>query len=239
MFFASLASFFLLASSALAQGDLSSGHNLTGLAGTWSSGSRKVVTGAGFANPNNRTFTYPPTAGVSYTFTDSGFFESARYRFNGNGSTQSATDPHCITGIMVWIHGTYTLNDNSSMTLNPFPDGYQQVQDPCAAETNFIEQYNDTELYASWQIFQDQNDGYKLHLFNFDGSPVAPLFQVSTTPNMLPTQNLRNDTSSPQFVTQALFKTDAKTGDAATWSPRGVVSVASALATVAIATLLL
>ena len=42
----------------------------------------------------------------------------------------------------------------------------------------------------------DPTDGPKLHLFEFDGTPVAPLFQTSTTPNMLPTEKLRNTTSS-------------------------------------------
>lgn len=47
----------------------------------------------------------------------------------------------------------------------PFGDGYQQIQDACAAVTNFIESYNDTELYSSWRIFMDPTDGPKLHLF--------------------------------------------------------------------------
>jgi hypothetical protein len=76
--------------------------------------------------------------------------------------------------------------------MTPFGDGFQQVQDPCAAVSNFIQPYNDTELYQSWRIFTDPVAGYKLHLFQFDGSPLAPQFQVSVSPNMLPTQLLRN-----------------------------------------------
>jgi len=76
----------------------------------------------------------------------------------------------------------------------PLGDGYQQIQDPCAAVSNFIEFYNQTEYYSSWRIFTDPVDGYKLHLFQFDGAPVSPQFQVSTQPNMLPTQLLRNVT---------------------------------------------
>lgn len=87
--------------------------------------------------------------------------------------------------------------------MTPFGDGFQQIQDPCAAQSNFIELYNETELYQSWQIFQDPVTGYKLHLFQFDGSPVAPQFQVSPQPNMLPTQLLRNVT--PGFTTQDGF----------------------------------
>ncbi|KAG6866169.1 hypothetical protein C0991_007719 [Blastosporella zonata] len=73
-----------------------------------------------------------------------------------------------------------------------FNDGYQQIQDPCAAVSNFIENYNLTEYYVQWRIFMDPTFGPKLHLFQFDGSPLAPQFQVSTTPNMLPTTLLRN-----------------------------------------------
>ena len=93
---------------------------------------------------------------------------------------------------MNWVHGTYTLQPNGSMTMQPFNDGYQQIQDPCGAVSNFIEDYNNTELYQNWRIYQDAIQGYKLHLFQFDSSPLAPQFQVSTTPNMLPTQQLRN-----------------------------------------------
>jgi hypothetical protein len=76
--------------------------------------------------------------------------------------------------------------------LTPFGDGYQQVQDPCAAVSNFVQDYNYTELISQWRIFTDPVQGFKLHLFAFDGSPIPPQFQVSTTPNMLPTQPLRN-----------------------------------------------
>lgn len=61
-------------------------HNMTSIYGTWSSGSKNVVTGPvccipatptllidqfifskGFANPANMTFVYPKTTGVSYS----------------------------------------------------------------------------------------------------------------------------------------------------------------------------
>jgi len=167
-------------------------HNATTIVGTWSSGSRNVVTGSGFANPTNRSFTYPKTTGISYSFSSDGFYEIARYRFNGNGS-----NPTCITGVLNWVHGQYTLQPNGSITMIPTAlDGFQQIQDPCAAYSNFVEAYNNTELYVQWRIFQDPTQGYKLHLFQFDGSPLAPMFQVSTAPNMLPTAQIRNTTAS-------------------------------------------
>ena len=106
--------------------------------------------------------------------------------------------PTCITGALQWVHGSYTLNNNGSITCVPFGDGFQQIQDPCAAQSNFVELYNQTEVYSLWQMFQDPTTGLKLHLYGADGIPVAPLFQVSTTPNMLPTRVLR---SAPQPAT--------------------------------------
>lgn len=80
--------------------------------------------------------------------------------------------------------------------MTPFGDGYQQIQDPCAAISNFIENYNYTELYVLWNIYQDPVKGYTLQLYQFDGSPLPPQYLVSTSPNMLPTQSLRNVTAA-------------------------------------------
>jgi len=187
-----LAAFIGITSAQDAQIVYDSIHNVTAITGTWSSGAKHVLTGAGFANPANMSFTYPQTTGISYSFTDDGYYEISRYRFNSNGS-----QPTCITGVVVWVHGNYTLNPNGSITMIPFGDGYQQVQDPCAAVSNFIEPYNDMELYQSWRIFLDPSTGYHLHLFAFDGSPVNLQYLVSATPNMLPTRLLRNVTVAP------------------------------------------
>ena len=48
-------------------------------------------------------------------------------------------------------------------------------------------------------MFQDPTDGYKLHLYDANGSPYAPMFQRSTDPssNMNPTRSLRNVTTTP------------------------------------------
>ncbi|KAJ7671694.1 chaperone for protein-folding within the ER, fungal-domain-containing protein [Mycena polygramma] len=168
-----------------------SAHNATPITGTWSSGSQHVIPGSGFANPSQETFTYPNTTGVGYSFSDDGWYEIARYRFASN-----ASEPNCIIGTVVWAHGHYALESNGSIVLTPVGDGYQQVQAPCAATSNFIQNYNFTELFVSWQIFMDATFGPKLHLFQFDGSPVAPLFRLSEQPNMLPKQVLRNVTAA-------------------------------------------
>ncbi|KAI0369426.1 hypothetical protein BV20DRAFT_1078744 [Pilatotrama ljubarskyi] len=226
---------------------LSQTVDVTELVGTWSSGSKAVVTGQ-FANPANLTFNYPKTTGVSYAFSADGYYEVARYRFNGNdlgnyprlrpctdAPARTGSLPQCITGVLNWHHGKFQALDNGSLVLTPFGDGYQQIQDPCAAETNFIENYNETELYNSWQLFHDVNDGPKLHIFNFDGSPVAPLFQVYSTPNMLPTEPLRNVTPSIDAVN--LLATNGAA--ARSWTPAGVVSVVSGVFALGLSSLVL
>ncbi|KAI0265695.1 chaperone for protein-folding within the ER [Gloeopeniophorella convolvens] len=203
-----------------------SAHNVTPIIGTWASGSKAVQTGPGFANPANLSFTYPPVTGQSFSFSGDGFYEIARYRFTGNGSA-----PQCLTGVVNWVHGQYALNGNGSITMTPFGDGYQQIQAPCLAVSNWIEPYNDTELYQSWQIFQDPIDGYKLHMFAFDRSPVSPLFQVSATPQMLPTQPLRN-VSQPSAAPAADFALLAASGaplQVHRWGAAGVAAVGALL----------
>lgn len=110
----------------------------------------------------------------------------------------SATRHKCITGLLNWHHGTYTVDQTvNSITLTPFGDGYQQIQNICQAITNFIENYNVTEFYKMYQIFQDPVDGYKLHLYDSGGAPYAPMFYRSANPIMNPTRSLRNVTVPP------------------------------------------
>ncbi|KAL7279605.1 hypothetical protein ACG7TL_006011 [Trametes sanguinea] len=155
-----------------------------------------------------------------------------------NADTRLAgSQPQCITGVLNWHHGQYQLLDNGSIVLIPNGDGYQQIQDPCAAESNFIENYNDTELYSHWQIFMDQNDGPKLHIFNFDGSPVSPLFQIYNPPNMLPTTQLRNVTPSIDTGSSLLAMNNA---GARSWSsPADVMALLSGVFAIGVASLLL
>ena len=139
---------------------------------------------------------------------------------------------------MNWVHGTYQLLSNGSILMTPFGDGFQQIQDPCAAVSNFIETYNDTELYQSWRIFMDPTDGPKLHLFQFDGSPVAPQFQLSATPNMLPTQSLRNTTTTASVQTQARRSLLKRNAGERAWTPSAVGALAISVMTAGAASLL-
>ncbi|KAJ7768760.1 chaperone for protein-folding within the ER, fungal-domain-containing protein, partial [Mycena olivaceomarginata] len=187
MMLGSLFALLLTLSAACAQDLYGSDHNTTSIVGTWSSGTQKVVTGPGFADPEEETFVYPNATGVGYSFSDDGWYELARFRYIANGS-----HPECIIATVVWAHGNYELTDNGSIILTPIGDGYQQVQSPCTGNSNFMQNYNVTEVYMAWRIFTDVTFGPKLHLFQFDGSAVAPLFRLSDQPNMLPKQKLRN-----------------------------------------------
>lgn len=104
--------------------------------------------------------------------------------------------------MLLWIHGEYTYECNGSLILTPYSDGYQQIEDPCAPVSNMIQTFDTVQLMSSWQIFIDPVDGPKLHLFQFDGTPVAPQFLVSRQPNMLPTVDLLNVTDTTSQPSQ-------------------------------------
>ncbi|KAI9430221.1 chaperone for protein-folding within the ER, fungal-domain-containing protein, partial [Lactarius indigo] len=161
---------------ALAQ--FNSAHNATPIGGTWASGSKNVITGSSFVNPANVSFNYPSTTGISFLCA-----LPPQYTLN---CPLIGSSSQCITGVMSWVHGKFTYNSNGSMTMYPFGNGFQQIQiqAPCSATSDFLENYN--ELYQLWQIFVDSTDGPKLHMYQFAGSPLPPMFLVSTTPNMLP-----------------------------------------------------
>lgn len=177
-----------------AQETLTFGTNVTSIFGTWSSGSQNVTTGLEFFNPITQTFTLPSTAGISYSFTDDGFFEESRYQFTSNAVTN-----RCFKASLIWQHGTYQFHSNGSITLTPFPaDGYIQVLDPCGAQTSSIYRYSEFELIGSWYNYQDNHPGFKprgqaafaLQLMQFDGQKMPLMWLRNRPPNMLPTKQL-------------------------------------------------
>ncbi|KAI9633938.1 chaperone for protein-folding within the ER, fungal-domain-containing protein [Dioszegia hungarica] len=187
-----------LLSNVRAQGDLSAANNVTDLEGTWSS-NPSVQTGRDFCVPAEMRFTYPNNTGISYSFTNTGYFEEAQYRYNSN-----ASNPACIQATIFWQHGTYRLNNNGSITMYPFgPDGRIQVQDPCAAVTNIITYYNQQTIYADWGITVDITSGrYVLKMNRFDGAKMPYMYLQAKPPNMMPTQILTGTNASGQTVTR-------------------------------------
>jgi hypothetical protein len=167
-------------------------HNATSIEGTWSTGSGGVVTGPGSVNPINMSIVYPRVTGRSFSFTDSGFWEQFDYRMASN-----ATRPDCITGVITWQHGQYQMLPNGSLYLVPFEgDGFQQVQGRCGAISNQINRYNQPILFLEWRIFPLISGGYHLNLYEFDGTPVAPMNQLYKPPTMNPTQAIMAALSS-------------------------------------------
>jgi len=156
--------------------------------GMWSSGSQHVLTGPGFAVPQSFSFTVPNTTGISWSFdVSNGAWESSRFRMTGNGK-----NPGCGTTTVFWAHGTYAQQTNGSYNCTVL-EGYQLIQNACAATSSFTEMYNQSyEFYDSIQLVQDAS-GLYLQMYGWDGAPVPPMGQVSQTPNMFPVAKIINN----------------------------------------------
>ncbi|EXJ94118.1 hypothetical protein A1O1_02511 [Capronia coronata CBS 617.96] len=174
----------------------------TALVGTWTTKSRKVVTGPGFYDPVADRLIEPELTGISYSFTVDGYYEEAYYRAIANPAT-----PHCPSAVMQWQHGTYSLPGNGSIVLEPFAvDGRQLTSAPCSYDRSIYVRYEQAELFKSYQVSTDKfHNVPRLDLYKFDGSPVQPMYLVATPPQMLPTQTL-NPTSTPSSTGKSRVK---------------------------------
>lgn len=54
------------------------------IVGTWSTKSNKTLTGPGFYDPVGDNLIEPSKTGISYSFTDDGYYEEAYYRAVAN-----------------------------------------------------------------------------------------------------------------------------------------------------------
>ncbi|KAK5224787.1 Reversal of tor2 lethality [Exophiala xenobiotica] len=180
------------------------------LVGTWTTKSKKVMTGPGFYNPVSDTLIEPELAGISYSFTSDGYYEEAYYRAISNPTT-----PHCPSAIMQWQHGTYSLPGNGSLILTPIGvDGRQLTSSPCSYDNAIYIRYEQAELMKSYEILTDPfHNVPRLNLYKFDGSPIQPMYLAASPPQMLPTQTL-NPTSVASATGKARVKrTDGGDGD--------------------------
>ncbi|KAF7627888.1 protein rot1 [Aspergillus flavus] len=164
-----------------------SAASISDLVGTWSTKSRKVVTGPDFYDPINDKFLEPNLTGISYSFTEDGHYEEAYYRAVAN-----PVNPSCPKGIMQWQHGKFVLNSDGSLELTPIAsDGRQLVSDPCSSSLATYTRYNQTETFNSFQVSKDPYHGIqRLDLKRFDDSPMHPMYLVYQPPQMLPTTTL-------------------------------------------------
>lgn len=171
--------------------------NLT-IVGTWSSKSNQVFTGPGFYDPVDELLIEPSLPGISYSFSEDGWFEEASYQVAGN-----PRDPTCPTAAITFQHGKYEVFNNGSLVLTPIAvDGRQLISDPCNDKgTSTYTRYSQQEIFKSFLVVLDDYHGvYKLLLFQFDGSPMQPLYLAYRPPMMLPTETLNPTDSSSNTI---------------------------------------
>lgn len=104
----------------------------------------------------------------------------------------TATTPSCPQGIMQWQHGRYTVNSTGAILLTPIEvDGRQQTSDPCAYKNSEYVRYKQKETFIRYEILMDGfHNINRLNLYQFDGSPLMPLYIAFQPPQMLPTMTL-------------------------------------------------
>ena len=108
---------------------------------------------------------------------------------------------------MQWQHGSYVAHDNGSLSLTPIAvDGRQLMSVPCNSSHATYTRYNQTEFIEMYRV---EEDNYKkvqrLTLFQWDGTPVIPLYLAySPTPMMLPTTTLNPTATSKSKAKRSL-----------------------------------
>ncbi|EDO19490.1 hypothetical protein Kpol_1018p18 [Vanderwaltozyma polyspora DSM 70294] len=163
-------------------------NDAASLSGTWSSKSNQVFTGPGFYDPVDELLIEPALPGISYSFTEDGYFEEAQYRVVANPRNIG-----CPQAVLIYQHGKYEILTNGTLILTPFEvDGRQLLSDPCNDDgVSTYSRYNQSETFLSFDISIDDYHGiYKLQLNQFDGSPLQPLYLAYRPPMMLPTITL-------------------------------------------------
>lgn len=162
------------------------------LTGTWTTKSNQVFTGPGFYDPVDELLIEPGLPGRSYSFTDDGHYEAALYVVNSN-----AKDHGCPTAVLQFSHGTFT-EDDGRIELQPIAeDGRQLLSDPCADNgVSTYSRFSGNGSFTKYVLDIDSYSGrYRLKLYDFDGTPLPPLYLAYKPPLMLPTETL-NPTSS-------------------------------------------
>ncbi|ODV92266.1 hypothetical protein CANCADRAFT_851 [Tortispora caseinolytica NRRL Y-17796] len=173
-------------------------NNVTSLYGTWSTLSDSVFTGPGFYDPVDEYLAEPDHPGMSFSFTDDGYWEMAIYAVTPNPQT-----PSCPSAALIFQHGTYEIASNYSLVLSPFqPDGRQLYSNPCTdAGFSVYMRYYQFLVYQRFEILVDNYLGnYMLRLYEFDGTPTNPMYLKYRPPMMLPTITL-NPTASADATT--------------------------------------
>ncbi|KAK5107773.1 hypothetical protein LTR62_000697 [Meristemomyces frigidus] len=179
----------------------------TNLVGTWSTKSNQTLTGPSFYDPLNDKLLEPSRTGISYSFTQDGYYEEAYYRAISNPQ-----NPSCPSGIMQWQHGSWVMNTTGSLILTPIAvDGRQLLSSPCTGANSVYTRYNQSEVMASYEVYTDPYHNIpRLDLFKFDKAPMNPMFLVYSPPQMLPTTTLNPTTASATAGAKSTAKAKAK-----------------------------
>lgn len=217
--------------------------NMEELEGTWSSKSNTVFTGPGFYDPADELLIEPALPGISYSFTSDGHYEEALYRITSNSRNHS-----CAIASITYQHGTYELLSNGSLVLTPIAvDGRQLLSDPCGTSATNAQytRYVQPTWFEKYQVSVSPYYGrYMLQIYQFDGSPMQPLYLAYKPPMMLPTHALNptdkaSETSSSlrkrikrslenQYRTNAIRDFSSSKLDNFWWVAVGVLGVSSA-----------
>ncbi|KAK5127795.1 hypothetical protein LTR85_004911 [Meristemomyces frigidus] len=171
----------------------------TDIVGTWSTKSNQTLTGPGFYDPFSDRLIEPSRTGISYSFTSDGYYEEAYYR-----AVSNPQNPACPSGIMQWQHGSWVMASNGSLLLTPIDvDGRQLLSSPCEYDNAIYTRYNQSELFERYSAYTDPYHNIpRLDMYQFDGSPMNPMYLVYSPPQMLPTTTL-NPTSATATSTSA------------------------------------
>lgn len=156
--------------------------------GTWSSKSNSVFTGPGFYDPVDELLIEPALPGISYSFTEDGFWEEAIYQVSSNAKNHS-----CATAVLIFQHGTYEKTSNGSLILTPFDvDGRQLLSQPCDdGGVSIYSRYTQEEKFKAYQVYVDPYHGkWRIDLIKSNGAYLQPLYLAYKPPQMLPTITL-------------------------------------------------
>lgn len=218
--------------------------NMDELEGTWVSKSNAVVTGPGFYDPVDELLIEPALPGISYSFTKDGYFEEALYRITSNPLNHS-----CAIASITYQHGKYEILANGSVVLKPIAvDGRQLLSDPCGLDSDHASyvRYVQPTWFDKYQVQVSAYHGrYQLQIYQFDGSPMQPLYLAYRPPMMLPTtalnptdKALQTSTSlrrrikrslENQYRTNAVRDSSSPLFDRLWWGAVGLLGFASAV----------
>lgn len=218
--------------------------NMDELEGTWVSKSNTVFTGPGFYDPVDELLIEPALPGISYSFTADGHYEEALYRITSNSQNHL-----CAIASITYQHGTYELLSNGSLVLSPIAvDGRQLLSDPCGTSSTHATytRYVQSTWFEKYQVSISSYHGrYMLQIYQFDGSPMQPLYLAYKPPMMLPTYALNptdkaSETSTSlrrrvkrslenQYRTNAVKDFSSPLLDTFWWAAVAVLGVSSAV----------